>query len=395
MTATDKTEVFDAVIVGAGIVGATLASLLGQAGKRIALIEARSPGRFDPDEGFDLRVSAINRASQETFESAGLWTNILLKRAHAYESMQVWDENGSGEVRFDAAEIGAPNLGHIIENRVIQSSLLECLGENNSVTLFCPSRVVSIEGKENKKSIMLDTGERLATNLVVGADGPSSAVRDLMDISVEREDYGQKGLVAAVKTEHGHQDTAWQRFLSGGPLALLPLDNGYSSIVWSLPSDQAARYLKLADKDFCRLLAEASEYRLGGVVGIGKRAAFPLIGSQASAYVGSGFALVGDAAHTIHPLAGQGVNLGIKDAVVLSEILLPLSSRDWGSYKQLRRYERARKGENLLAMKVMEGFRDLFGHDTELVKLARNTGLNLFNSMPLAKRQIMRNAMGL
>ena len=392
---TDKMLAFDAVIVGAGIVGATLALLLGKTGKRIALVEARPPAKFDPSEGFDLRVSAINRASQETFERAGVWTNIWSKRAYAYEAMQVWDEHGTGEVCFDASEIGAPNLGHIIENRVIQSSLFECLEANSSVSLFCPSRVVSIEDLESTKVVTLDTSESLKASLVVGADGPSSVVRELAGISVDREDYGQKGLVAVVKTEHGHQDTAWQRFLSGGPLALLPLDEGYSSIVWSLPSDQVARYLKLSDNEFCRVLAEASEYRLGAVLEVGKRAAFPLVGSQASAYVSSGLALVGDAAHTIHPLAGQGVNLGIKDAVVLSEILWALSSRDWGSYKQLRRYERARKGENLLAMKVMEGFRHLFGHDAEFVKLARNTGLKLFNSTPLAKQQIMRNAMGL
>ena len=392
---TDKALTFDAVVVGAGIVGATLAALLGQSGKRIALIEARPTAKFDSKEGFDLRVSAINRASEETFESVGGWAKIWSKRAHAYECMQVWDESGTGEVRFDASEIGAPNLGHIIENRAIQSSLFECLKGNRAVSVFCPSQVISIVNNERTKTVALDTGECLRTNLVVGADGPSSAVRELMGISVNREDYGQKGLVAVVKTEQSHQDTAWQRFLTGGPLAFLPLEEGYSSIVWSLPSDRAARYLKLSDAEFCRILAEASDYRLGAVLKVGKRAAFPLIGSQASAYISSGAALVGDAAHTIHPLAGQGVNLGIKDAVVLSEILLASSCQDWGSYKQLRRYERARKGENLLAMKLMEGFKHLFGHDAELVKLARNTGLNLFNSMPLAKRQIMRNAMGL
>lgn len=391
----DKVAAFDAVIVGAGIVGATLACLLGQTGKRIALIEVRAPSRFDPSGDFDLRVSAINRASHQAFIDAKVWASILSKRARPYESMQVWDESGAGEIRFDADEIGAVNLGHIIENRVIQSSLFESLETNQAVSLFCPSRVTSITNSGSNKLITLDNGECLQARLVVGADGPSSVVRELMGVAVEREDYGQKGLVAVVKTEHGHQDTAWQRFLVGGPLALLPLDNGCSSIVWSLPSDQAARYLKLLDDDFCRLLAEASEHRLGAVMSVSKRAAFPLVGSQVSTYVGSGFALVGDAAHTIHPLAGQGVNLGIKDAVVLSEILLSLNSRDWGSYKQLRRYERARKGENLLAMKMMEGFKHLFCHDAALVKQARNVGLNLFNSTPRVKQQIMRNAMGL
>ena len=391
----EKNQIYDAVIVGAGIVGATLAALLCKEGKRVALIEARMPTKFDAEAPFDLRVSAINRSSQQTFESAGVWPDILSKRARAYDTMHVWDEGGTGEIRFTAQDIGAIDLGHIIENTVIQSSLFEHLDASKAASLFCPAKVISIDDKEGAKVITLESGEQLQAHLVVGADGPLSTVREMAGISVNREDYGQKGLVAVVKTEQGHQDTAWQRFLSGGPLALLPLDDGYSSIVWSLPSDQASRLLKLPEGEFCRLLAEASEHRLGTIKEVGKRAAFPLIGSQASSYIGRGVALVGDAAHTIHPLAGQGVNLGIKDAVVLADILLSLNSRDWGSHKQLRRYERARKGENLIAMKVMEGFKLLFGHDAQVVKLTRNTGLNLFNSMPLAKQQIMRNAMGL
>lgn len=390
-----STQVYDAVIVGAGIVGATLAALLGKAGKHVALIEAQLPVRFDPESHFDLRVSAINRASQQTFEQADAWSGILSKRAHAYESMHVWDEGGKGEIHFSAEEVGVANLGHIIENTVLQSSLFEHLEDCSTVSVFCPSRVASIDDSGSTKVVTTESGKQLQAHLVIGADGPSSIVRELAGISVDREDYGQKGLVAVIKTEHGHLDTAWQRFLPGGPLALLPLDNGYSSIVWSLAADQASRLLRLSDSELCRLLSDASEHRLGAVVEVGKRAAFPLIGSQATSYIASGVALVGDAAHTIHPLAGQGVNLGIKDAVVLADILLPLSSRDWGARKQLRRYERARKGENLIAMKVMEGFKHLFGHDAEIVKLTRNTGLNLFNSIPLAKQQIMRNAMGL
>ena len=388
-------QTFDAVIVGGGIVGATLAALLGAEGKKIALIEARPLVSFDQNEATDLRVSAINRASQNAFETTGAWSNIVSKRAHAYEARHVWDEGGSGEVHFEAQDVGAANLGHIIENKVIQSSLFECLEDYHSVSIFASTKVMAIDEAGSTKQVILDSGETLQSRLIIGADGPSSFVRELMGISVSREDYGQKGLVAVVKTEQYHNDTAWQRFLAGGPLALLPLCNGQSSIVWSLPSDQASRYLKLSDREFCRQLAEASEHRLGAVTEVGQRAAFPLAGSQASSYVAQGVALIGDAAHTIHPLAGQGVNLGVKDAVVLADILLPLSTRDWGSYKQLRRYERARKGENLLVMKSMEGFKLLFGHGADVVKLTRNTGLNLFNSMPLVKQQIMRKAMGL
>lgn len=387
---------FDAVIVGAGIVGGTLAGLLIKGGRKIAVVEPRLPEPFEPESDFGLRVSAISRASQRALVEVSAWERVLAKRAHAYEAMQVWDAGGSGEIRFDSSEMGEADLGHIVENSVIQSSLLEVLATNTHVTLFTPSKVVSMSNTESGgRLITLDTGEQLSANLIVGADGSQSVIRDLAGLSVMREDYGQKGLVTVVKTEQTHQNTAWQRFLSGGPLAFLPLDNGYSSIVWTLPADRADRHLKQSEDEFKRVLAEALDYRLGAITDIGPRAAFPLMGSQASAYIATGVALVGDSAHTIHPLAGQGVNLGIKDAVALAELLSPLSSREWGSHKRLRQYERARKGDDVLTMKVMEGFKILFGHDADVVKLARNTGLNIFNSIPLLKQQIMRSAMGL
>lgn len=392
---TQQTMVFDAVIIGAGTVGGVLAGLLAQTGRKIAVVEPQAFKPFDAESHFELRVSAISRASQRALVKVSAWDEILKKRAHAYEAMQVWDATGSGHIRFAAEDVGEADLGHIVENDVIQTSLLEVLQVNSNVTLFSPSKMTDLTLSDNGRIVILDTGEQLSTRLVVGADGPNSLVRKLAGISVERNDYGQKGLVAVVKTEQAHQDTAWQRFLPSGPLAFLPLDNGYSSIVWSLPADQADRHLKQEEAEFKRALSEAFEYHLGAVTEVGRRAAFPLVGSQASAYIASGVALVGDAAHTIHPLAGQGVNLGIKDAVALAEILSPLASREWGSHKRLRQYERARKGDNLLTMKVMEGFSILFGHDANVVKVARNTGLNLFNSMPMAKQQIMRSAMGL
>lgn len=387
---------FDAVIIGAGIVGGTLAGLLAQGGAKIAVVEPRLPEAFEAESDFELRVSAISRASQRALDNVGAWEGVLSKRAHAYEAMQVWDAGGTGNIRFEANDVGEANLGHIVENNVIQSSLIEVLQASPDVTLFYPSKMKTLDFTDDgRRLVTLDTGERLSTRLVVGADGPNSAVRDLAGLSVERNDYGQKGLVAVVKSEQGHQDTAWQRFLPGGPLAFLPLNNGYSSIVWTLPSDKADYHLKQSESEFKRALSEAFDYHLGAVVEVGSRAAFPLIGSQASAYIAEGVALVGDSAHTIHPLAGQGVNLGIKDAVALAGILSPLSSREWGSYKRLRQYERSRRGDDVLTMKVMEGFKLLFGHDASVVKIARNTGLNLFNSIPLVKQQIMRHAMGL
>ena len=390
-----KTQEFDVVIIGAGIVGATLAALLAKTKCKIAVVESKFAETFDPESDFDLRVSAISRASQRALERAGAWQSILDKRAHPYQAMHVWDQGGSGEIRFDAQDVGEPDIGCIIENTVIQSSLFEVLQSSTAIQLFCPSQLTRLSQSGDAQLVTLDTGEQLKSRLVIGADGPRSPVRELAGLSVSREDYAQKGLVAVVKTEKSHQDTAWQRFLSGGPLAFLPLNNGYSSIVWSLPADVADRMLTLDDDEFKRQLAEAFEYKLGLVTEVSARVAFPLVGSHAENYVASGVALLGDAAHTIHPLAGQGVNLGIKDAVALADILLPLSTREWGSFKRLRQYERARKGDNLVTLKAMEGFKILFGHHSSIVKQARNTGLNVFNAMPMVKQKIMRQAMGL
>lgn len=390
-----KPQVFDVVIIGAGIVGATLAALLAKNKCNIAVVESRKAAVFNPSGDFELRVSAISRASQRALESAGAWSSILDKRAHPYQTMHVWDQGGSGEIRFDACDVGEPDLGCIIENEVIQHSLAEVLDDNPRIKFFCPSQLINLSKVGDSQLVTLDTGEQLKTRLVIGADGPQSPVRELVGLSVTREDYGQKGLVAVVKTEQHHQDIAWQRFLAGGPLAFLPLDKGYSSIVWSLPADKADRLLTLDETEFKVQLADAFEYKLGVVTELSMRVAFPLVGSHAERYVMQGVALLGDAAHTIHPLAGQGVNLGIKDAVALAGILSPLSTREWGSLKRLRQYERARKGDNLVTLKAMEGFKLLFGHHFMAVKQARNTGLNLFNAMPIVKQQIMRRAMGL
>jgi len=379
------------------MVGATLACLLAQAGRKVAVIEAI----LDEETPYDLRVSAISRASQKAFEQINAWGVMQSKRLSSYENMHVWDATGDGEVRFDAAELGEPNLGHIVENTVVQSSLAEVMESASGMTVYQPTRLKTLDVYENQVVISLNSeiagqdglDEKLSADLIVGADGANSIVRTLAGIDVNVDDYAQRGLVATVKTEKHHEFTAWQRFLSTGPLAFLPLSDGSSSIVWTLPSDRADYYLSLNDADFTLALAEAFDHKLGDITNVSNRAAFPLKGSQATPYVLERVALIGDAAHTIHPLAGQGVNLGIKDAVVLAEQLNGV--RDCGSYKALRRYERARRGDNVLTMKAMEGFRLLFGHSANPVKTARNMGMNLFNQTPIIKNQVIKKAMGL
>jgi len=385
---------YDIIINGGGMVGATLACLLANSGRKVAVIEAFEARDFSADDDYDLRVSAISRASQKALITAGAWDAIEAMRATPYEAMDVWDEAGDGNVRFEASELGEPDLGHIVENKVIQKALVDALKALPTVDLICPDKMDVFIVNDDSVSVTLKSGATLTAQLLVGADGANSQVRELAGIDVKRDDYGQSGLVAVVKTEKPHEFTAWQRFQSTGPLAFLPLADGSSSIVWTLPSDRADYYMALNKADFKAALAEALDYKLGKVTKVGKRGAFPLRGSQATPYVKERIALVGDAAHTIHPLAGQGVNLGLKDAVELAG-LIANSNSDVGSIKLLRRYERARRGDNVITMRAMEGFRLLFGHSATSVKSARNFGMNLFNQIPMVKNEVIRRAMGL
>ena len=385
---------YDIIINGGGMVGATLACLLAKTGRKVAVIEAYQIKAFEADSEHDLRVSAISRASQNALIEAGAWDDILAMRASPYEAMDVWDEAGDGNVRFEAAELGEPELGHIIENIVTQRALTDALNEASNIDLICPAKMTGFSVNDDNVLVTLEDKSTLSAQLLIGADGANSQVRTLAGIDIDRDDYGQSGLVAVVKTEKPHESTAWQRFQSTGPLAFLPLSDGSSSIVWTLPADRADYYLSLSKSDFKNALAEALDYKLGKITKVGKRAAFPLRGSQAKPYVKERIALVGDAAHTIHPLAGQGVNLGIKDAVELAS-LVAQSTGDLGSMKLLRRYERARRGDNVITMRAMEGFRLLFGHSASSVKSARNVGMKIFNQIPIVKNEVIRKAMGL
>ncbi len=390
------TSEFDIAIVGGGLVGLSLAALLGRAGVQVAVLEAKEPVLQWPEDSIDLRVYAITRASQRLFIEVGAWA-AMQARAGPFRDMRVWDAGGSGDIHFDSAEVGEPCLGHILEGRVIEAALLETLAELPCVRRFCPARVKDFAAAGERRQIELEDGSRLAARLLVGADGKNSRVRDYAGIHAQVSEYGQQALVAVVATERSHTETAWQRFLPTGPLAFLPLFDGRSSIVWSATSSEAQRLLQLDDAQFCEALAEAFEHRLGRVLDCGERALFPLLRQSAQHYVGPRIALIGDAAHVIHPLAGQGVNLGLKDARELAETLLMArdQERDFGSLAVLRRYERARKGDNLLMMSVMDGFKHLFGTSAAPLRWARNAGLKLVDSAPALKNQIMRSAMGL
>jgi 2-octaprenylphenol hydroxylase len=387
----------DIVIVGGGVVGLSLAVALGRSNISVALVEAHKPETDWPQDSIDMRVYAITRASERFFKQLGIWDAIQHSGVSPFRDIHVWDATGSGEIHFDAAELGQPWLGHIIEARVIVKTLVEMLASLSSVQLFCPNAVQGIDELDGKQIVELDNGIKLTGNLLVGADGMNSRVRDYANIHAQVSSYGQQALVAVIETEKSHQETAWQRFLPTGPLAFLPLRDGQSSIVWSATSQVAENLMALDQQQFCASLAEAFDHRLGDIISSSERVLFPLHRQHASHYVKPGIALAGDAAHVIHPLAGQGVNLGLSDVQELTAVLCQAieCERNPGSYAVLRRYERARKGDNLAMMTAMDGFKNLFGSTVPPVKWARNFGLNLIDTATPIKNSIARYAMGL
>jgi 2-octaprenylphenol hydroxylase len=388
---------FDVIIIGAGIVGATAACALGEAGVRIALVEAR-PFAFNTDEGArDARVFAVTRASQRIFEALGAWEGIIARGAYPFREMEVWDAGGTGVIHFDCADIGEPCLGHMIEPRILHAALLEKLRSIAAITLFCPAQFTDVTIDEAAVSVNLEDGATLKSALIVAADGARSPLRERLGIPTRVHDYRQSGLVARVATEFPHHSTAWQRFLPGGPLAFLPVEEGWSSIVWTLPTAEVAGMLALERDAFHAALGQAIDFRLGRIVDSEQREAWPLTRLHAEHYVRERVALIGDAAHAIHPLAGQGVNLGLLDAAALAEVVLAARSRgrDPGSLPVLRRYERWRRGDNLLMMSAMDGFNVLFGNELGPVRWLRNFGLSMVNAAGPAKDVLMRHAAGI
>jgi 2-octaprenylphenol hydroxylase len=389
-------EISDLVIVGGGMVGATLACALRDSGLRIALIESTVPPEVRLEDEVDLRVSAITRASQQIFTALDAWAAMASRRISPFREMHVWDAGGDGAIHFDAADLGEDCLGHIIENRVIQRALWERLHAHGGVKLFCPAEVAGLRRDGVLQEVRLVDGRRVCTRLLIGADGARSRVRQFAGIAACGRSYEQQAVVATVATELPHRETAWQRFLPAGPVAFLPLSDGRSSIVWSTTPMQAQQLLKTDDAAFCRQLGQAFDHKLGHIEHAGPRAGFPLRLQYAERYVRPGLALIGDAAHTVHPLAGQGVNLGLLDAACLAEVLTDAAARgkDIAAEAVLRRYERWRKGHNLMMLATLDGFKRLFGSEWEPLRRVRSAGLSLTDRLTPVKALIMRHAMG-
>ncbi|EEV6992075.1 MULTISPECIES: FAD-dependent 2-octaprenylphenol hydroxylase [Escherichia] len=388
----------DVAIVGGGMVGLAVACGLQGSGLRVAVLEQRVPEPLAADAPPQLRVSAINAASEKLLTRLGIWQDILSRRASCYHGMEVWDKDSFGHISFDDQSMGYSHLGHIVENAVIHYALWNKAQQSSDITLFAPAELQQVAWGENETFLTLKDGSMLTARLVIGADGANSWLRNKADIPLTFWDYQHHALVATIRTEEPHEAVARQVFHGEGILAFLPLSDPHlCSIVWSLPPQEAQRMQQASEDEFNRALNIAFDNRLGLCKVESERQVFPLTGRYARQFAAHRLALVGDAAHTIHPLAGQGVNLGFMDAAELIAELKRLhrQGKDIGQYIYLRRYERSRKHSAVLMLASMQGFRDLFSGANPAKKLLRDIGLKLADTLPGVKPQLIRQAMGL
>lgn len=388
---------YDVVIVGGGMVGSALACALAHSSLRVAVIEHQLPEPFDPEQGYDLRVSALSIASENILRNVGAWQGIENRRLCPYRRMQVWEHSAEQGTLFDAAEGGYPYLGHIVENRVVQLALLDQLQQQDNITLFAPAQISTLDYSPGATLLTLDNGDELVARLIVAADGGHSKVRQQLGMGTTGWDYEQHALVAYVETDYPQQDITWQQFTPTGPLAFLPLKGAQGSLVWYNTPSEVKRLMALDDDAFMQALLATFPEQVGRLNALKGRAAFPLRRQHAQAYVKAGAALIGDAAHMIHPLAGQGVNIGLLDAAELAEVLLDAeaSHQPIDSIEVLRQYEKRRRQHNLLMMQTMDVFCRAFSNDILPLKILRNAGLTLANRCTPAKQKVMSFAMGL
>ncbi|GAD90782.1 VisC protein [Vibrio halioticoli NBRC 102217] len=386
----------DLVIVGGGMVGLTLALALKETDIRIAVIESNAPTEVSEEPA--SRVSALSRASEKILHKLGAWPEILNHRHAPYTAMQVWEKDTFSNIDFSAADLFEDNLGHIVENQIIQHALLEQVKKLENVTLFHSNLCTNLAVGEREAWLTLDNGQNLTAKLVVAADGANSWVRQQQDFPLTEWDYDHTAIVSNVVMEEPHQNVARQVFTPSGPLAFLPLHEAHlCSIVWSQNTDRAQQLMQVTEEEFCKQLAVDFDMRLGKVKQLSGRNAIPLKMRYARDFAKERVALIGDAAHTIHPLAGQGVNLGLLDAATLAEEIEKYwnKGKDIGEYANLRHFERWRKAEAVKMISSMQGFKELFAGDDPLKKLIRGVGMSLVGTMPGMKNEVIRHALGL
>lgn len=387
---------FDVIVVGGGMVGAAVACALGNSPLKVAVIESAPPQPFSPEQAHDLRVSALSIASKKILETVGAWQGIESRRYCPFRRMRVWET--AGDTEFCSDDIKYPQLGYIVENRIIQLAFLDRLAYFENITLISPAHIKKIGYTPGKSSdITLEDGRMLSAKLLVAADGGQSRVRQAVGIGVTSWDYKQHALVIYIETEYGQQDITWQRFTPEGPQAFLPLTGNYGSIVWYQSPEEVNRLKALPPEELRHELMDSFPPELGQVKQVLGTASFPLKRQHAQSYCKPGAVLVGDAAHMINPLAGQGVNIGLLDAAALGEVLIDAvkQDRDFAELAVLQRYEKMRRNENLKMMTVMDAFYQVFSNEFLPVKILRNLGLGLAERILPAKNKVMRSAMGL
>lgn len=386
---------FDVVIVGGGMVGAAVACCLGGSGLNVAIIEAQVPETFSPEQPHDLRVSALSIASRNILETVGAWQGVVSRRFCPFRRMRVWE--AAGDTTFDSEDIRAPELGYIVENRITQLALLERLADFSNISLLMPQVISKIRYDGHASEVVLADGQVLQANLLIAADGGQSRARQSVGLGVTSWDYNQHALVIYIETAYPQQDITWQRFMPSGPQAFLPLSGNYGSIVWYQSPDEVRRLQALTYEELQAELVAAFPDCLGEVIRVLGVASFPLKRQHAQSYVKQGVALVGDAAHMINPLAGQGVNIGLLDAAALAEVLVEAHNKgkNIADLSVLKRYEAMRRHENLKMMTVMDVFYQSFSNNILPVKLIRNLGLGLAQRLTPVRNKVMKAAMGL
>jgi 2-polyprenylphenol 6-hydroxylase len=388
---------FDIAIIGGGMVGLTIAAALKETDLRIAIIESSEPQSV-LEHVPDLRVSALSRSSEHILTHVGAWDGITQRRAAAYQGMYVWEQDSFASIEFNALAMAQDNLGHIVENRVIQLALFDAVKQQSNVSFFMPTTCQSMTVGESEVWLSLNNGSSLTTKLVVGADGANSWVRQQSDIPLTHWDYGHSALVANIRTVEPHQRVARQIFTPQGPLAFLPLSDPHlCSIVWSTDPNRAEELLVMDRGDFEKYLTVEFDNRLGLCHLVGERSVVPLKMRYARDFARARVVLAGDAAHTVHPLAGQGVNLGLLDAASLAQELTALwqQGKDIGLHRNLRHYERWRKAEAAKMIAAMQGFKELFSGSSGAKKMIRGIGMSLMDQLTGPKHELMNRALGL
>jgi 2-octaprenyl-3-methyl-6-methoxy-1,4-benzoquinol hydroxylase len=386
-------EQLDAIVVGAGVVGAAAALSLARAGLRVAIVEAHAPPAWRAEEP-DLRVYALAPDASALLGERGVWPAVTAARAHPYRRMRVWDAAGGGELDFDADSFGQAWLGHIVEHGLLVDRLWAALSREPNIERHCPDALCELSQDDCSVQAELASGMRLRARLLLGADGGHSRVRELSGIAWRGGSYGQRAIVAYVRSEKPHQDTCWQRFLPTGPLAFLPCADGRCSIVWSLPEAEAVRLLAIDEARFCEELTRAFDARLGEVTEVSTRRVFPLERRLAERMLEGRVALLGDAAHVVHPLAGQGVNLGLRDVAALADNVREAqgAGRDFAGLR-LQRWARSRESDNAMSAHAFDAINRAFSNDMPLPTLLRGHLLGLANLPPVA-RMLWRRAAG-